>query len=188
MADKKEMSLDEVLSSIKKMVVDSEPPVLDLTDMVAEDGSIVKVGENNEVAEEGMGTFLQLAHDNADDELRKEQKHEKTDSIKEEIPIKTEEDLKNESQPKEENHMGEEKEKVSAKSDVMVEIFREIAAPEVKKWLEAKLPQIASKEVQPVINQWLDDNVRRWLDENLPQLAGNAIEKEIRNLLNKNSK
>ena len=38
-----EMSLDEVLSSIKKMVIDEESPVLELTDMIAEDGKIVKI-------------------------------------------------------------------------------------------------------------------------------------------------
>ena len=38
-----EMSLDEVLSSIKKMVIDEEPPVLELTEMVSDDGSIVSL-------------------------------------------------------------------------------------------------------------------------------------------------
>lgn len=38
-----EMSLDDVLSSIKKMVIDEEPPVFDLTEKVCDDGSIVSL-------------------------------------------------------------------------------------------------------------------------------------------------
>lgn len=187
MAEKKEMSLDEVLSSIKKMVVDTEPPVLDLTDMVAEDGSIVKVGENGETtAEEGMGTFLQLAHDDADNERQEEEKHQKAEQ--DEQPKKAPEKAVSEKKLEEDCQISEKIGAVPNKNDVMVEIFREISAPEVKKRLDAKLPGIISEAVRPAIDQWLDKNVRRWLDENLPKLAGSAIEREIRSLLNNKEK
>ena len=60
MVDKNsEMSLDEVLMSIKKMVVAEEPPVLDLTDMVKPDGSIEKIRTPDSGGSD-MGTFLKL--------------------------------------------------------------------------------------------------------------------------------
>lgn len=61
-----EMSLDEVLSSIKKMVVDSEPPVLELTDMVSENGDIVKVKSGVSNSSSDMGSFLKLIQENDD--------------------------------------------------------------------------------------------------------------------------
>lgn len=61
-----EMSLDEVLSSIKKMVIDSEPPVLELTDMVAENGDIVKVKSSVDSSSSDMGSFLKLIQANTD--------------------------------------------------------------------------------------------------------------------------
>ncbi len=59
-----EMSLDEVLSSIKKMVIDSEPPVLELTDMVSENGDIVRVKSSTEAKSSDMGSFLKLIQEN----------------------------------------------------------------------------------------------------------------------------
>ena len=59
-----EMSLDEVLSSIKKMVIDSEPPVLELTDMVSENGDIVKVKSSTESQSSDMGSFLKMIQEN----------------------------------------------------------------------------------------------------------------------------
>lgn len=65
MVDKNpEMSLDEVLSSIKKMVIDTEPPVLELTDMVSENGDIVKVKSETESQSSDMGSFLKLIQEN----------------------------------------------------------------------------------------------------------------------------
>ena len=65
MVDKNpEMSLDEVLSSIKKMVIDTEPPVLELTDMVSENGDIVKVKSNVESQSSDMSSFLKLIQEN----------------------------------------------------------------------------------------------------------------------------
>lgn len=161
MAEKKsEMSLDEVLSSIKKMVVDTEPPVLDLTNMVKEDGTVVKVGENE--TDESMGTFLKLAQDSAEEEKRKLDKERKTDSL---FPSESGKNSKN---------------------DVMVEIFKDIAAPEVKKWLDANLPKMVSDVIQPAIYEWLGKNISKWLEDNLPQTCGKIAEREILNLLSKN--
>lgn len=162
MAEKKsEMSLDEVLSSIKQMVVDAEPPVLDLTDMVTADGTVVKVGENE--SEESMGAFLKLAQDSAD-----EDKQGNTS------PVKT---IVERSSPTTISK--------TSKDDVMTEIFKDIAAPEVKKWLDTNLSQVVSNAVRPAIHEWLDENIHSWLDENLPQICGKIAEREILNLLNK---
>jgi len=156
MADtKSEMSLDEVLSSIKKMVVDSEPPVLDLTDMVAEDGSVVKVGE--ESSANGIGDFLRLAQEND-----MHNRHENI-NIKDDINFEQQEKTS----------------KTNLKDDVMVEIFKDIAAPEVKRWLNANLPSVISDTVNQTINKWMQDN--------LSHLVGSIVEREIRNLLNRKS-
>lgn len=161
MAEKKsEMSLDEVLSSIKKMVVDTEPPVLDLTNMVKEDGTIVKVGENTD--EESMGTFLKLAQDHAEEE-------------KKEIVTRTKK-VEIDSRPKSQK---------TSKDDVMVEIFKDIATPEIKKWLDENLSEIVAEAVRPVLNEWLEKNIRSWLEDNLPQTCGKIAEREILNLLSK---
>lgn len=84
MSDKQsEMSLDDVLQSIKQMVTDKEPPVLDLTDMMSPDGSIVKLKKgfdpggstpeaaanstNNSIDDKGdFSAFLNLAQANAE--------------------------------------------------------------------------------------------------------------------------
>ena len=143
-----EASLDEVLSSIKKMVVDAEPPVLDLTDMVADDGSIVKVGEDYP---ESMGAFLKLAQENADSE-----KHLDRERKTVVMPER----------------------RSTEKNDIMFEIFRDIASPEIKKWLEDNLSEVVSIAVEHAVKQWLT--------ENLSQLAGNIVEREIRDLLKRN--
>jgi hypothetical protein len=70
---KTEMSLDEVLSSIKKMVMDEEPPVLELTDVISKDGSINKVNKDSvapiksaDSKNPDMSSFLRLIQENAD--------------------------------------------------------------------------------------------------------------------------
>lgn len=156
---KSEMSLDEVLSSIKKMVVDTEPPVLDLTNMVKDDGTVVKVGESE--TDESMGTFLKLAQDSAEEEKRKFDKDRKTDSLFPSEFSKT------------------------SKNDVMIEIFKDIAAPEVRKWLDVNLPKMVPDVIQPVIYEWLEKNINKWLDDNLPRTCGKIAEREISNLLSK---
>ncbi|MDR2268498.1 MAG: hypothetical protein LBD81_03570, partial [Holosporaceae bacterium] len=68
---KTEMSLDEVLSSIKKMVMDEEPPVLELTDVISKDGSITKLTKDNiapitslDSKNPDMSSFLRLIQEN----------------------------------------------------------------------------------------------------------------------------
>ena len=58
-----EMSLDDVLSSIKQMVIDEEPPVLELTERVSDDGSIITLEDAAQPAEDsnGMSAFLKMA-------------------------------------------------------------------------------------------------------------------------------
>ena len=66
-----EMSLDEMLSSIKQMVIDKEPPVLELTDMISPDGTIVKVkrGQGDFKIKNEMRDFLRLAQEESDTSL-----------------------------------------------------------------------------------------------------------------------
>lgn len=60
--------MDEVLSSIKDMITGTEPPVLELTDMIAEDGSIVKIEKNKtkSITNPDMKSFLRLIQENTD--------------------------------------------------------------------------------------------------------------------------
>lgn len=62
-----EMPLDEVLSSIKEMVIGNEPPVLELTNIVTEDKALESdVVKNSSKVQnsEDIKTFLQMAQSN----------------------------------------------------------------------------------------------------------------------------
>jgi hypothetical protein len=138
-----EMSLDEVLSSIRKMVVDEEPPVLDLTDMVRPDGSIVKV-KNSENAD--MGAFLKLVQENSDSVSTADQKRFKDEYISQQLkkapiistdvsnyPFSCESDKKTE--------------KKTDKNEAILELLREIAQPTVNKWIENHLCDMAKEAI-----------------------------------------
>ncbi len=64
-ASKAEMSLDDVLTSIKKMVIDVDPPILDLTDIVQDDGSIVQAKQSTEAND--MKMFLHMAQEHGEE-------------------------------------------------------------------------------------------------------------------------
>ena len=75
MAEKQtEMSLDEMLSSIKQMVIDKDPPVLELTDMISPDGTIIKVGNGQSdcSVKNEMRDFLRLAQEESNTSLSKD--------------------------------------------------------------------------------------------------------------------
>lgn len=131
MSEKKaEMSLDEVLSSIKNMVVSKEPPVLDLTDMVAEDGSIIKVDDSAN-DKNSMGAFLKLAQQSIE--------NDRSERVSAETVQKGKNDY----------HA------LDSKGAVLNDIFQEIAAPIVQKWIQDNLPKLVSSLVEKELKKIL---------------------------------
>jgi len=150
MAEKQtEMSLDEMLSSIKQMVIDKDPPVLELTDMISPDGTIVKVGsnQNNYSSKNEMRDFLRLAQEESDTSLSNTltQNSEGTDDP---APVK------NELTPNKtvSNQVSSQKIGITVR-----DVIREIATPIVEKWLEKNLKnlvkEVVTAEVQNMIKQ-----------------------------------
>lgn len=147
MAEKQtEMSLDEMLSSIKQMVIDKDPPVLELTDMVSPDGTIIKLksSHNNCSSKNEMRDFLRLAQEESISSLSEDLRDEAdaSDSVKEELPL----------HETKENPMSTQKISITV-SDVV----REIASPIIKEWLDKNLEnlvkEIVMAEVQKMIRQ-----------------------------------
>ena len=147
MAEKQtEMSLDEMLSSIKQMVIDKDPPVLELTDMVSPDGTIIKLksSHNNCSDKSEMRDFLRLAQEESNSSLSEDLRNEvnASDSIKEESPL----------HETKENPISAQKISITV-SDVV----REIASPIIKEWLDKNLEnlvkEIVMAEVQKMVKQ-----------------------------------
>ncbi|MDR1235710.1 MAG: hypothetical protein LBJ96_01755 [Holosporaceae bacterium] len=143
MTDKNsEMSLDDVLSSIRKMVMDNEPPVLDLTDMVKPDGSIVKV-KSPENAD--MSAFLKLVQENAASASHNERlKDEFVAQRLKRGPIVSADVL---SCP-----IDSRSERKTDKNEAILELLKEIAAPSVNKWVENHL--------QDVVRQMIEERIK----------------------------
>lgn len=142
-----EMSLDEVLSSIKQMVIDKDPPVLELTDMISSDGTIVKVKNG---LNEGDQSISQDRNDLRDFLRTAQEKGKETEIIKKSLLVPELSNLKKEA-----------KEPVSEtdkKACIAVEeIIREVSAPIIKEWLDKNLVNIVkdvvSVEIRKIINQ-----------------------------------
>lgn len=161
-----EMSLDEVLSSIKQMVVDKDPPVLELTDMVSPDGTIVRVknGQKNPKDKSELRDFLRLAQENG----RDSQLLEDPTSVK--SRMQNDDATASGAVDETSNSISTQKSKelpksASCKNSVISEgakvpineIVREVAAPLIKEWLEKNLPSLAREvvtvEIQKMIKQ-----------------------------------
>jgi hypothetical protein len=139
MTDKNsEMSLDDVLSSIRKMVIDDEPPVLDLTDMVKPDGSIVKI-KSSENAD--MGAFLKLVQENTTSvpDCKRLKEEYVSQHLKKGPVISA--DIS--SCP-----IDSVSEKKIDKNEAILELLKEIAAPSVNKWVENHLQDIAGQIIE----------------------------------------
>jgi cell pole-organizing protein PopZ len=138
MVDKNsEMSLDDVLSSIRKMVIDDEPPVLDLTDMIKPDGSIVKI-KNPENAD--MGAFLKLVQENANSVQN--QKSLKDECVVQHLKTPPVVSM---------NISGcssSLSEKKADKNEAILELLKEVAEPSINKWIDDHLPDIARRAVE----------------------------------------
>ena len=162
-----EMSLDEMLSSIKQMVIDKDPPVLELTDMVSSDGTIVKLknGQKNSKSKNELRDFLRLAQENGkesqllkDPSLAKrrtkdcESNDEVVDAFEfDSVPSEKIEGLTGHADCK--NSMA------SASSSVTVnEIIREVAAPLIKDWLKKNLPGLAKEIIAAEVQKMMKQN------------------------------
>jgi len=151
-----EMSLDEMLSSIKQMVIDKDPPVLELTDMISPDGTIVKVkrGDGGFKIKNEMRDFLRLAQEESDVSLIDDSPkiaQETVDSVElPETEEKEDSDLRVE--------LTETKSIASEKVGIAVsDVVREVATPIIKKWLEKNLSslvrEVVTSEVQKMVKQ-----------------------------------
>ncbi|MDR2068178.1 MAG: DUF2497 domain-containing protein [Holosporaceae bacterium] len=144
---KAEMSLDEVLSSIKKMVMDDEPPVLDLTDMVAQDGTVVKVKKcDQEEKNPDMSSFLRLIQEDAEDVPQDVSDNGESPLRK----LKTSVMASGISEQKSQNRQDHfEKDKAFA------DLIKEMIQPLLQKWINENLPAIASKVVEAEMRRLL---------------------------------
>jgi len=154
-----EMSLDEVLSSIKQMVVDKDPPVLELTDMISSDGSIVKVknGQKDVKGSSELKDFLRLAQENGKESLiLKDSSPKKLQSANTECHPCSVEPEKGSGLPR---HAANENPMASEGARITVnEIIREVATPLVKDWLEKNLPSLAKEVVTAEIQKMIKQN------------------------------
>lgn len=152
-----EMSLDEVLSSIKKMVIDEEPPVLELTEMVSDDGSIVSIKKknNNDTKSENksndMSSFLKLIQEDVSEAAQEMAEmpaaainsshiEQTAECCKTSVETKTEEKT---------HHLPE---------NVLHELIREAITPLLKDWLDKNLPSVINKIVETEVKNFLYKN------------------------------
>ena len=137
-----EMSLDEVLSSIKKMVIDEQPPVLELTDMVSENGSIMRVqkdiipstnGTGAGDSDADMSSFLRLIQENS--------------STIEEVSKTIDADL----------HFGRVKANVTEREErnPLLETIKSALHPVLKEWADENLPAIAAEIIRDEVRKML---------------------------------
>ncbi len=177
-----EMSLDEVLSSIKQMVVDKDPPVLELTDMVSSDGTIVKVqnGQKEVKGKSELRDFLRLAQEKGQDtpflknpsvvknqSVSSRESNEifdtsfdiVSDSVSDFVSgsvsndsVSIEKDKGLPKQATKKNPIVSEETKIT-----MDEIIREVASPIIKEWLEKNLTsltkEVVTDEIRKMIKQ-----------------------------------
>ncbi|MDR0677997.1 MAG: DUF2497 domain-containing protein [Holosporaceae bacterium] len=176
-----EMSLDDVLSSIKKMIINDEPPVLELTDVVKPDGSIVKIETTNS-KNSSIGSFLKLVQESTS--FCEENEHLKEKYISQQLqkapviatdvlscPVSSQDKKLDESKKADDSN----KDKREAISNTL----KEIIDPMVDKWLEENLASLVNKKIEE--NQM----IKQWMNDNLSEITKNAVEKVIRELLTK---
>jgi len=136
MEKQSEMSLDEVLSSIKQMVINEEPPVLELTDMVSEDGSIVKINDAindpSLKASKDMSSFLKMAQANG-----KVNNSPIQDVAVEVDPIS-------------------EKQNDNNGKEILRQLIIKMAEPLIKEWLSNNLSSIAREIVEEEVKKALE--------------------------------
>jgi cell pole-organizing protein PopZ len=135
-----DVSLDEVLESIKKMVIDKEPPVLELTDMISDDGSITKVKKNC-IEDSNMSSFLRLIQENSNNRKT----HENVAACKQEDSAQFVNRSRN---SKEEN---------SVLSDMIKKTINQV----LQKWINDNLSVIAKEIIEKEIKNFLYNKSHR---------------------------
>lgn len=142
-----EMSLDEVLSSIKRMVIDEEPPVLELTDVVSDDGNIVSIKKKNGTEKSksnDMSSFLKLIQEDAPQmEKEIEKSAQRNDAISREAHIM-----------KEERPVSSSNNSVQ-QQNVMHELIIEAVTPLLKKWIDQNLHSVMEKVIEREVKDFL---------------------------------
>lgn len=140
---KTEMSLDEVLSSIKKMVVDEDPPVLELTDMVSEDGSIVNIKkESGNIKSTDMSSFLRLIQENADNK-----KHDQY--------------INNHNENISQKRMNNSSPVIDKNQNLLIDIVKSTLHPILTRWIDENLKIIVTEIVREEIEKALYNNSRK---------------------------
>ncbi len=149
-----EMSLDEMLSSIKQMVIDKDPPVLELTDMISSDGTIVKVkrGDGDFKIKNEMRDFLRLAQEESDVSLVADSPKVASETIS---PVETQ---KVEKKVLSDLQLNKTQSITSEKVGIAVsDVVRDVATPIIEKWLEKNLSdlvrEIVTSEIQKMVKQ-----------------------------------
>jgi cell pole-organizing protein PopZ len=158
------MPLDEVLSSIKNMVMGDEPPVLELTDMISKDGSIVKIKKNDgsdSAEDQDMSAFLRMVQENS--ELSKKNAFTKDDDCRIETSIVASVD--------DVNDLGTDADGATSTAGEAVPIPEAIK----RKTQEDALYEAIKSLIVPLITQWIQ--------ENLPRITSRIVEVEVRKVL-----
>jgi len=163
-----EMSLDEMLSSIKQMVIDKDPPVLELTDMVSPDGSIIKIknGQKKSKSKSELRDFLRLAQENGgDSQLSKDSSSkrqtngcgESSDAVVDASECEFD-SASSESRKGLPKHADCRTAVASGGAVTVDEIIREVSAPLIKDWLEKNLPSLAKEIIAAEIQKMIKRN------------------------------
>ncbi|MDR0677465.1 MAG: DUF2497 domain-containing protein [Holosporaceae bacterium] len=191
-----EMSLDEVLSSIKKMVIDENPPVLDLTDMVTRDGSIVKIKKPGS-EESDMSSFLKLAQESAEIDPERKKNEYIARGLKKGPIVSTDVSSSPFISAKTAEYEN------LKKPDHLEESIKKMAATMIKDWLDGHLPPLVEKKLKEALssNDWIEEYLatlvekklketlpplcQKWEKETLPQMANQMAEKKTQDLVKK---
>jgi cell pole-organizing protein PopZ len=150
-----EMSLDDVLSSIKQMVINEEPPVLELTDMVSDDGSIVKIKKNSASGGKSadMSSFLKLIQENSDCGNQSSAKNNPSGGAAESS----------------ENSENAAIKKIDASPESpLYEIIKEVTSPLLREWINDNLPSLVTKIVETEVRSFLYKSASDYKIKNFP--------------------
>jgi cell pole-organizing protein PopZ len=125
------------------MVIDEEPPVLDLTDMIRPDGSIEKLKVDSENSE--MGAFLKLVQENSDIISEKNSSSNESHSR---YSQKTSESAFS-------SPTAALSEKEFDKKEAVSELLRKTSISLINEWINNNLPDIAKSVVEEKIRELL---------------------------------
>lgn len=212
--DEEELSMEEILQSIRRIIADddeekaktvqadgkpaagvspvADSDILELTDMIEDDGSITNLKEGEKKEDVKAGDVLNdidaaLKQPDTTPEVKEEPKPEVKEEIKEEVK----EEIKEE--PKPEAKKIDEKPKLKPDSaDALLSKNAEDAALSSLSKLSVSSDlsdeHIASPEfrsgttVEDLVADMLRPMMKKWLDENLPKIVERIVEREVTRL------